>query len=58
MALVRLPPYSPELRELQNIKIPFIMSSNFKSIGDEYEDIYFESKWHIITSNKFDRAFD
>jgi hypothetical protein len=47
-----------QLRGLQNIKIPFIMSSNFKSIGDEYEGIYFESKWHIITSNKFDRAFD
>jgi hypothetical protein len=46
------------IRGLQNIKIPFIMSSNFKSIGDEYEAIYFESKWHIITSNKFDRAFD
>jgi hypothetical protein len=38
-------------RELQNIKIPFMMFSNFKS-GGKYENIYLESKRYLVASNR------
>jgi hypothetical protein len=46
-----------QLRDLINIKIPFIMSSNFKSGGIEDEDIDTDSKRCILTDGGLGCSF-
>jgi hypothetical protein len=46
-----------ELRDLQIIKIPFMMSSNFKTGGIEDEDIGTGSEWRILTDGGLGYSF-
>jgi hypothetical protein len=45
------------LRDLQIIKIPFMMSSNFKTGGIEDEDINTGSEWRILTDGGLGCSF-
>ena len=45
------------LRGLQNIKIPFMMSSDFKIGGIEDEDIDTGSEWRILTDGGLGCSF-
>jgi hypothetical protein len=44
-------------RDLQIIKIPFMMSSNFKTGGIEDEDIGTGSEWRILTDGGLGYSF-
>jgi hypothetical protein len=45
------------VRDLQIIKIPFMMSSNFKTGGIEDEDIGTGSEWRILTDGGLGYSF-
>jgi len=47
--LAELPKDAEDLRDLLNANMPFIMSSNFKAGGIEYEDIDSDSQRSILT---------
>jgi hypothetical protein len=49
--------YGSSLRDLQIIKIPFMMSSNFKTGGIEDEDINTGSEWRILTDGGLGCSF-
>jgi hypothetical protein len=45
------------LRDLENIKIPFIMSPYYQTGGIEHEDIDTDSEWGIPPNGRLDFSF-